>query len=281
MKSTNSKKILVIYHADCLDGFGSAWCAFKKFGNQARYIPARFGEPFPQFSQGDDIYILDFCYSPETLLEVSNIANRVTLIDHHLTAKQQFENSVPPENLILHFDLERSGCVLAWQHFFPNQNAPLILQHIEDRDLWRFELKDTREITTALYEKMPIPFHQFERLKLNHLITTGRIQVAQFSKMVKRLANNAHVIELNGFKGLAVNAPSLFASELGNILAKESKTFGMIYHFDGKKKQWIVGLRSVGHFDVSQLATQFGGGGHVNASGFSIALGEINLFTNV
>ena len=276
MSLTNSKQILVIYHADCLDGFGAAWCAFKTFGSKARYIAARFGESFPKFSQGNEIYILDFCYPPETLLKVSKTAKKITLIDHHLTAQQQFENIELPENISVNFDLNQSGCVLAWQHFFSDKAVPIILQHIEDRDLWRFKLAGTREITSALYEQLPITFKAFEKLRLHQLFSVGKIQVAQFSKMVDRLSKNAHVVELLGFKGLAVNAPSFFASELGNLLAEKSGTFGMTYHFDGKKNQWIVGLRSIGDFNVGQLAVEFGGGGHVNAAGFSFYHSEIN-----
>jgi nanoRNase/pAp phosphatase (c-di-AMP/oligoRNAs hydrolase) len=141
-------------------------------------------------------------------------------------------------------------------------------------DLWRFELEGTKEITSALYEQLPITFKAFEKLKRNHLFEIGKIQVAQFSKMVKRLSNNAHAVELSGFKGLAVNAPSFFASELGNLLAEKSGTFGMTYHFDGKKNQWIVGLRSIGDFNVGEIAVEFGGGGHVNAAGFSVDKGN-------
>lgn len=270
MTSPNSKTILVIYHADCLDGFGAAWCAFKTFGSKARYIPARFGEPFPKFSQGDDIYILDFCYTSETLLKISKTAKKITIIDHHVTALKQFENVVLPENITLHFDLNHSGCILAWQHFFSGKDVPMILQHIEDRDLWHFQLAGTKEITSALYEQLPITFKTFEKLRLHQLFSAGKIQVAQFSKMVNRLSNNAHPVELLGFKGLAVNAPSFFASELGNLLAEKSGTFGMTYHFDGKKNQWIVGLRSIGDFNVGKIAIEFGGGGHVNAAGFSL-----------
>ena len=275
MSSTNAKTILVIYHADCLDGFGAAWCAFKTFGSQARYVAARFGEPFPKFSQGDEIYILDFCYPPETLLKVSKIAKQITIIDHHVTAIEQFENVVLPENITLNFNLNHSGCVLAWQHFFTGKEVPMILQHIEDRDLWRFELVGTKEITSALYEQLPITFKAFEKLNLKQLFSVGKIQVAQFTKMVNRLSKNAHVIELLGFKGLAVNAPSFFASELGNRLAEKSGTFGMTYHFDGKKNQWIVGLRSIGDFNVGQLAVELGGGGHINAAGFSVCNSEM------
>ncbi len=265
------KDILVIYHADCLDGFGAAWSAFKAFGNQARYVPARFGEPFPKHFPGCEIYILDFSYSPNVLFKALETVKQITLIDHHLTAIQQFENVIIPENLALHFDMTHSGCVLTWQHFFPEIEIPAILKHIEDRDLWRFELDGTKEITTALYEQMPLSFKAFGSLKLNNLFSIGEIQVAQFSKMVQRLAKNAYVIKFEGHKGLAVNAPSFFASELGHVLSEKSGTFGMTYNYDGRKKQWIFGLRSIGDLNVGELAMGFGGGGHANAAGFSLA----------
>ena len=37
-----------------------------------------------------------------------------------------------------------------------------------------------------------------------------------------------------------------------------------------KMEKWS--LRSIGEFDVSLLATQFGGGGHKNAAGFTVDL---------
>jgi len=99
----------------------------------------------------------------------------------------------------------------------------------------------------------------------------GQIQVAQFSKMVQRIAKSAYPIRLLGYKGLAVNAPSFFASELGHFLAEQSQTFGMTYHYDGKKKRWLFALRSVGTFDVGHIALHYGGGGHINSSGFSLS----------
>jgi nanoRNase/pAp phosphatase (c-di-AMP/oligoRNAs hydrolase) len=36
-------------------------------------------------------------------------------------------------------------------------------------------------------------------------------------------------------------------------------------------------LRSIGEFDVSHLARQFGGGGHKHAAGFQVPLEEANL----
>ncbi len=272
---TSPTKTLVIYHADCLDGLAAAWSAFCHWGAHARYIPARFGEPIPHFNEGDTLYIVDFCYPPEQLLAAANKAAAVFVIDHHLLAMEQcntfFNHQTCPENLSCCFDMTQSGCVLVWRRFFPNKAVPKILQHIEDRDLWRFQFEDTKAITTALYEQMPLSFEAFGALDLNVLRADGQIQVAQFSRMVQRIAKSAYPIRLSGHNGLAVNAPSFFASELGHFLAEQSQTFGMTYHYDGKKKRWLFALRSVGDFDVGHIALHFGGGGHIHSAGFSLA----------
>jgi hypothetical protein len=54
------KEIIIIYHADCINGYGAAWSAFKKFVAQARYVAARFGEPFPKYNANCEVYILIF-----------------------------------------------------------------------------------------------------------------------------------------------------------------------------------------------------------------------------
>ncbi|MFI3156271.1 MAG: DHHA1 domain-containing protein [Methylococcaceae bacterium] len=272
MSETN--ETLVIYHADCLDGLGAAWSAFCKLGNHGRYIPARYGDDIPDFDPGAILYILDFSYSPQLLAEICAKAGRIILIDHHMTAMEQYEDFFKvqprPENLSINFDMSRSGCILTWQYFFHDLKPPKILLHIEDRDLWRFKLDGTREITTALYERMPGTFAEIGSLDLAELLAVGRIQVEQFVGMVKRLAKSAHGVSVAGQVGLAVNAPSLFSSDLGHVLAEKSGTFGMTYQYDGKKRRWAFSLRSIGDYDVGHLALGFGGGGHKNAAGFTL-----------
>jgi nanoRNase/pAp phosphatase (c-di-AMP/oligoRNAs hydrolase) len=215
---------------------------------------------------------LDFSYSPQLLVNASAKAGQVILIDHHMTAMEQcdafFKLHPQPENLSINFDMSRSGCVLAWQYFFHDLKPPKILLHIEDRDLWHFKLDGTREITTALYERTPINFAEIGTLDLAELSAVGCIQVEQFAGMVKRLAKSAHSVSVDGRTGLAVNAPSFFSSDLGQVLAEKSGTFGMIYQYDGRRQKWNFSLRSIGDYDVGHLAQHFGGGGHRNAAGF-------------
>ena len=71
--------------------------------------------------------------------------------------------------------------------------------------------------------------------------------------------------------GLGINASALFASELGNRLAQESGTFGLVWELvsGGEVK---VSLRAAGRVDVAAIAAGYGGGGHPNAAGFRMPL---------
>ena len=75
-----------------------------------------------------------------------------------------------------------------------------------------------------------------------------------------------------GGKNIPVaNVPYTMASDGGNLLARQNDGIGATY-FDtpeGRK----FSLRSIGDIDVSQIATEFGGGGHRNAAGFVQPIG--------
>lgn len=73
---------------------------------------------------------------------------------------------------------------------------------------------------------------------------------------------------LPGWQGMAANAPSFLASDLGHELANKSGTFGLVWSMAGDG-QVHCSLRSNGQYDVSAIAKAFGGGGHRNAAGFS------------
>lgn len=263
----------VLYHADCLDGFGAAWAAWKALGASAHYQPVRHGEPPPDLAPGSRIYILDFCYAPELLIALAAQSEQVVILDHHISAQTAFERYLQtqatlPANLHVHFDLAHSGCTLAWRHFHPGQPVPPLLAHIEDRDLWRHALPGTREINRALYLRLPLAFEAVEGLSLETLEQEGAVLQRQLQQSVHGLFQQRHAMTVLGQSGLAVNAPGQFASDLGEALAIESGTFGLIYQFNGQRQRWECSLRSRGEFDVAALAKQLGGGGHRNAAGF-------------
>ena len=63
----------ILYHDKCQDGLLSA-ATFKKCGIGDKFIGCRYGDPFPipvdTLTKDDDVYIVDFSFSRETLLEI-------------------------------------------------------------------------------------------------------------------------------------------------------------------------------------------------------------------
>ena len=63
---------VVVYHKDCMDGFGAALVAWKKFGAQASYIPVSYGTEQDSFVDDmaksaehplSELYVLDFSFN--------------------------------------------------------------------------------------------------------------------------------------------------------------------------------------------------------------------------
>lgn len=310
--------VTVLYHADCIDGFGAAYAAWCHFGDRADYRPLHHGQPWKMAEiSGHDVFILDFSFPPDVLQEMAGLAHSVTQIDHHASAYQAWadklladENGLfsyrhPTLPLTLAFDLQKSGARLAWEHFQPGQATPLALRHIEDQDVWRFALPGTRAFCRAL-RLQPFEFaiwHDIVRQSPENTSARYREMLGQgeaielfFQKEVQDLASSAlrmpaylrgepvdalqalrhgqpiisaGDLAWHSVSGTAINTNALFASELGNALAEQNGTFGLIWQLagDGEVK---VSLRSKGSFDVATLAARYGGGGHRNAAGFRL-----------
>jgi oligoribonuclease NrnB/cAMP/cGMP phosphodiesterase (DHH superfamily) len=316
--STAGFSVAVIYHADCPDGFGAALAARRHFGPDARLLPLHHGTDWRLLGlAGQAVYILDFSFPPDVLEEIAGSARSVVQIDHHATARAPWATHLVPDNngqesfrhptlpLTVIFDLDKSGCRLAWEHFFPTQALPLLLSHIEDIDLWRFALPGTRAFNRAL-RLLPWDFAVWETLlaetadadspRYRQMLAEGEAIENFCRREVERLANSRLVMpcrvrgeaadELQAVRhgqavittdnqcwhtieGLAINADSLFTSELGHALAESSGSFGLIWQLaaDGEVK---VSLRAAGKVNVGEIATRYGGGGHPNAAGFRL-----------
>ena len=59
----------VIYHADCTDGFGAAYSAWKLLGNRAEYHSRKHGTRPPSV-KGKNVVILDFSFDNKTIKKI-------------------------------------------------------------------------------------------------------------------------------------------------------------------------------------------------------------------
>ena len=263
------KNIVILYHAECSDGFGGAWSAWKKFKNKADYIGVKHGTAPPEGLKDKEIYFIDFIYPEETTKELIKNNKRVVAIDHHISAKKLVEMTQDYS-----YAIDHSGSVLAWRYFNPKRPIPRILKYIEDMDLWKFKIPYTMEILAWLnlsdfnfkiWDKLSGILEKADGRK--QAIRQGKMVVGYEDKIIDKLILGAEEVEFAGYETLAVNSP-IFSSQIGMKLTKIKPPIGIIwYQRNGKK---VFSLRSNGKADVSVIAARFGGGGHKTASGFAL-----------
>ncbi|MBI3633656.1 MAG: hypothetical protein HY226_05185 [Candidatus Vogelbacteria bacterium] len=267
MKNNNDKKIAILYHAECPDGFAGSYAAWKKFGNKAIYIPVQHNTKPPEEVYGKEVYTLDYCYPLHVVQEILPKVKSLFVIDHHVSNVE----TVKLTGGIM--DLNHSGGVLSWMYFHPDKKLPRLFKHVEDIDIWKFKVPFTNEIAeiTSLY---PLEFKVWDKLikeietktGYKKYIDEGKILIKKRDDQVKKISEYAEVIEFEGYKCYLVNS-SVHVSHLGNYLSKKMPPIALIWSRRGNKI--IVGLRSDGTVDVSKLAQKYGGGGHKAAAGFS------------
>lgn len=298
---------MVIYHGGCNDGFCAAWLAHWAWP-EAEFVPAQYGQEPPDVA-GKRVLIADFSYKRPVMRQILSSAHAVTVLDHHRTAEAELAGIAdeftmrpdlianPPGSELprIWFDMDKSGARLMWEwmgrnaigviadpatgsieHITDLDEPPWIVDYTEDRDLWRWALPDSREVNAAL-SSYPMTFDEWDRLaELGHesLIPEGRAILRYQSKVVEDHVRKVVPITVAGHVVPAVNATVLF-SEIAGTLA-DSAPFGVAYfdRADGKR-QYSLRSRGEGGIDVSEVARQFGGGGHKNAAGFEF-VGDVD-----
>lgn len=244
----------------------AAWAVRTAVG-AGEYIPASHGDVPPDVA-GRDVVIVDFSYKRPVMEEMAMKAASLLVLDHHKSAQ---DDLLGLDFAV--FDMNRSGAGMAWDWFHPQQQRPALVDMVEDGDLWRHALPDTREFQLRLTME-PMDFSAWDRIagmserELQGFVLEGALLKRSFDKDVRGLLDDRYIVTLAGETGLAVNAHSAHASELGNYLANMSGTFGMVWRQVGDRLK--VSLRSCGDYDVTILADKFGGGGHRNAAAFSL-----------
>lgn len=263
-------------NGSCLDGFAAAWAISGKWPNTPTYF-AQYGDTPPDVT-GLGVLITDFSYPEAVLREMAAKARWIHVLDHHETARPILLKLREEGVIKAEFDLERSGAALAWDYAWGAGRArPWLIQYVQDRDLWKYELNGTREVN-AMLASHPLDFKLWttlaDRLERPHtradLINEGAgILRGRDRDLRDILASTRRMMFIGEHEVPVANVPYIMASDAGNILA-EGHPFAAVY-FDRADGVRQVSLRSTQDgLNVAEIAQQYGGGGHAHAAGFSI-----------
>jgi oligoribonuclease NrnB/cAMP/cGMP phosphodiesterase (DHH superfamily) len=255
------------------------------------YVPGVYQGTVPDVTDRV-VYLVDFSYKRDVIDAMLKIAKNVILIDHHKSALEDLWDLASVGLDTSNSSLEHSGAVLTWKFIDKLTKStsiiPKTVLHVEDRDLWKFLMPDTKAICAYLYNKLDSSkdqitmFQEWDKLmkaskvSYRHMISVGEALVEDHSKLAKECAKHTRMMTFEG-GGMAYgpieipvcNCQPVFSSEVGNMLA-EQNPFGVTY-IDMKDCR-NFSLRSIkGKWDVSKTAAMYNGGGHECAAGFKVS----------
>ncbi len=264
-------KLLCVYHKNCPDGFGAAWVVRLALGREHVEMHAAAHQTAPPDVKGRSVLIVDFCYPRESIARILEEAESVMIFDHHKTARDDLRSLTHP-HLTTVFDMDKSGCGITWEQFFPGQVLPRLLAHIQDHDLWRFRISGTRVVMAGLFS-WPYDFEVWDGLmsRVPDLARDGLPLLRAKEKELSELRATAGLprLRIGGWLVPAFNVPHTCVG-LANPAA-EGEPFAACYWVT--ERQVSFSLRSSPQgLDVAEIARQYGGGGHQHAAGFRLSL---------
>lgn len=243
-------------------------------------IPINYGEPtdiidshLPINLDEIRIIVVDFSFDKDTNIRLSG-AREIIILDHHKTAQTECEGLA-----FCKFDMNECGATLAWKYFFNKEPIPVLLQYIRSANLWDFGKLINENEVTAYIRSWPQTIQAM--IALDRLLEVDITMASMEGKGINRsnrqlvdsICDNAWITNIQGYKVPTLNT-NVFQSLVGNQLCKLHRTSKFSATFFVKENgDRVYSLRSIGDFDVSEVAKKYlGGGGHKNAAGFTIKM---------
>ena len=221
------------------------------------------------------------------MIEVCQKAQRVLIIDHHTTTCDVIYETGHINNLSSVISLSCSAAQIAWDWIHNmfgtnNPNRPWYIEYIADRDLWKWELPDSKAIGTAMFYNDMYRWEEFDRIdKMSSdetekfresLKNQGRLVLKIDERNIKHGCASAQLCKFKEFTVKLVTAFPHLRSEIGNVLSQEGCDFAACANYNFKRDEWNVSLRASkdSSIDLGQICKCFGGGGHPKSAKFII-----------
>lgn len=326
---------LVIAHDWCMDGFGAVLACrlwhrrrheeWRKASENAppglaptpepqepeyRFMKHRDQERDMPDVRGRHVAIFDYSLPIPLMDKLNGEAASWTLWDHHYTAQQELAQLYPGN---CHFDMKRSGAVLAWRYFFGEEsserNLPLWLCYVQDRDLWQWQLPNSRAVSKYFWHQLgrnldawELFFQHHPDEATQHIIasTWGAVVLAYEENLLQQICARAWEGRFLGHRA-ACAITSVLTSEVCERMLRndpDARVAVVIIpdaHFAGVEGIWRFSVRTRsrrgeagaeddvdvsgsepahGCPNVGVLCKALGGGGHPCAAGFNLRMDD-------
>lgn len=316
---------VVLAHRNCADGHLAAYILYRKFKedntlNNSQFFFVQYGEEIQPIPDTENLWIVDFSYTYDQLKVFADQADKIVMLDHHETAadmwggyknvhtqllrvsnfKQTRDSvgcNVKGVPLFIKLVHGESGAKLTYEQFYKecvgfeyefmkNERLQKLIAAVNDYDLWKFELPDTK-IIDAMIKSKDYSFSWIDELvecseeKYKEYFLTAKAVVDYRSTLIDSFSRKASIISFAGYQNVAiVNCPSEFKNDVADrIYSTTDVDFVIIW--TASTRQVFMSLRSKkGKVSVKEITAKFGCGGHENAAGMSLPIDKLEDFLN-
>ena len=178
------------------------------------------------------------------------------------------------------YDANRSGATIAWSYFHPESPVPPLLAIIEDDDLFRFALPDTRPmmayigVTHFTFEFWDELARQLaDPVESEALLTKVRTYREYFDLLIAQSVERAKLVMFEGYEIYIGQTHPMkpMVSALGNALAKKRGPLALVIQI--RTEGLAVSMRGDGTVDLTIIAQKYGGNGHPSSAAFFVPWG--------
>lgn len=313
--NTPGQHVVVVYHDRCMDGLGAAWVVLDHMvrpGNVTLF-PVSYPLAGAWDSSGLEglmvrdkfVLIVDFCFPARILDAMLDAgATGVWVIDHHQTARAHLDDwfvldrgqicaATRDQSCGYVFDTTYSGAMLthyALAPALPPHTVDPVIEYIQDRDLWRWRLQDSRALNLLLRLRVDraasitdklLAISRFNDALSNEagpdaadaLREAAKAAYMAHEEVVSVFAEDFHwrTVQFPEGEAVGVPCPPVYASDVcDELLARNGGGIAFTWWDFPTGGSRLFSLRSSPDGpDVSVICARYGGGGHRNAAGFS------------
>ncbi len=286
-------------HGQCYDGFGAYWSARRyleqKEIRDVKYSTAVYGGKL-ETPKDSLVVFIDFCPEDKALLSELSKNNLVIILDHHVTAQKNLEGAAKldfnfdqvlskfesgEKGLYCLFDMEQSGAGIAYRYFFQTDIVPNMIRLIEDRDIWEFKYKESKDFHSYLLSK-PFDYgvwttvfeESSDKEKFKEIIIKGKALSEYSEQVVEKICALASVQTINGMEVGFVNTTSHWAEVGEYMIQKKNLDYSIAFTVDFTLGKIKLSIRRPEGLDCTLLAGHFDGGGHAGAAGASVSISK-------
>ena len=264
----------IFYHRNCRDGQFAAWACLSAVDDYTLHDYGHAESIDIDQLKGQDVVFVDIAPTLANYHAIRKVAKTLTVLDHHKTAV--YLSGLP--GCVI--EKGKSGARLAWEYYHPHRHAPHVLNYVEDRDLWRWQLCWSREINAGMrvFDFSPLTVTKIKQTGIYRLREMGQVILQHQKAQVAKYKKTAMSIKMSGRTVPCVQCNDRdILSDLGAALAVDQPFAAMwVLHEPGVVR---VSLRSnkaqPDAMDVSKIAQLYdNGGGHKHAAGCFMTVEE-------